>query len=1467
MDVVKILQQRRYKRFEEAADEPQHWNTPVSETIREAERVEIPSYKMPPVEEERKFVTAGPQPNVQVVQITESLPTQDATHRPLKLPAPSSPVRSPVRRTQLQMPAKPDPAVAELERRLLDLEARLAMVNQRNADMLRHLAEREAQWGHDRLRLVTELEEQKTLISNREIDLRVAKNAERRAKDVLRLKQSELDEAEGKLSTYARMYGHTSMERMAKLSARVAELEEALAQAKAQGSPERANGSESQVTSLRQQLRMATKDKARLLQQNRSLSAKVVASPSGSLDLDPDGSQASSSQPGSSRGSPPAGSPEAVSRRTSRDGTAERRDVSIGHEALAGSVASHPLVVDGTSSPASDADGEKDPSGEAAGLRARIAELEHETGNLRVQLREAQRGRKDAGGSRSPEYPSILTSFKLASSDALRERLHAQIAENRLKGGRASGDLVSSKGSADAQRPGSPSSDSGAVSLQATLEGLDRAVKEATQGESLQHRVATLEASNAALHADLARAVDALEAAAKKESRDYEAIQSLRRQLLEAGEDNNALSWPALAASSGGPTPAATPDLLSPPHRIDSDVERLARDLDTSNAAMKELNAQFEAEIELRNQKAEIQEQLLEEERGRRRRLEQDHEDLLHQLEAARAELAVLRDPVQARATELGSLREVNMRLSRQLEEALRSLHSRERLSKGGQETEEDTEERELEMERLKREQREAVREAEEVRSQRDAMGQRLQLLQEELDVLHTAKSALHAQVESSSKLREQHLGASSAQVEALKADLEKVSAELTEAQSQIRSLRKARLDEAQTAAAQLRAVKMEARKREDELLSANPSSLRSASPVPPFTSSPATVSPSLQRSLGQSHGIQQTDAEALPHLRHVAGDSASQGGEEIPLGHVSHMDGEDGLGDLPELLPLGNVRRTVSEPEHWSRQVPAEPNTGSPSHSRIFINQKAGEDNGLEAQLLAARCTISSLQNEVRAKRGQLESASAREAVLREGLLQRTAEAKKKGAELEATSQDLQTLRVKHNDVVAEFAAFKKGLEEGGASAWHVQQLQARLAREEEAHAQARELLPALRKAAEEATAALAAAHEDADLQRREARTAAIKAEERGVEIEGLRAEVRRTEARLRATQANLAAQQDKAELQARMTRQYVEEFERERALRTNLQAHLPQACKQALLLKQQLQDLSPQLPSLEEAVGVAKSLERVLSSMSSQGEEPRQAGGRGASEDADRMGGVTQVSVQSVLLLEAHRRSAEAEAIKNLLTRSREFPQGDQGSTEDAGDVDMDKSPEASPSRLKVDLDRTRQKAVDLLRERVRLEQCVRYLAVRAGLAHAVGRNGAGLTRSPLAPLDDLLGENEVGASVEGSLPESNGSGQEAPLGLVLSKELKDLRSRGRDASLENGTAPQVEQGILSKVAALCAASSTSTPSPWKRSRQAGEGGEEGGKGGSPCGSPALTPRGDALHPSILVPSPLSRYSKGIP
>ncbi len=111
-----------------------------------------------------------------------------------------------------------------------------------------------------------------------------------------------------------------------------------------QGSPERAKGSESQVTTLRQQLRLATKDKARLLQQNRSLSAKVVVSPSGSFDLDPDGSQAPSSQAGSSRGSPHAGSPEAVSRRTSRDGTAGRRDVSVGREPVTGPPALHEPV-------------------------------------------------------------------------------------------------------------------------------------------------------------------------------------------------------------------------------------------------------------------------------------------------------------------------------------------------------------------------------------------------------------------------------------------------------------------------------------------------------------------------------------------------------------------------------------------------------------------------------------------------------------------------------------------------------------------------------------------------------------------------------------------------------------------------------------------------------------------------------------------------------------------------------------------------------------------------------------------------------------------------------------------------------------------------------------------------------------------------------------------------------------------
>ncbi len=67
------------------------------------------------------------------------------------------------------------------------------------------------------------------------------------------------------------------------------------------------------------------------------------------------------------------------------------------------------------------------------------------------------------------------------------------------------------------------------------------------------------------------------------------------------------------------------------------------------------------------------------EEQARRRRLEEQHEDTLQQLEGARAELAVLREPVQSRMDELSNLRDTNVRLSRQLEEALHTFATRER--------------------------------------------------------------------------------------------------------------------------------------------------------------------------------------------------------------------------------------------------------------------------------------------------------------------------------------------------------------------------------------------------------------------------------------------------------------------------------------------------------------------------------------------------------------------------------------------------------------------------------------------------------------------------------------------------------------------------------------------------------------------------------------------------------------------
>jgi hypothetical protein len=64
-----------------------------------------------------------------------------------------------------------------------------------------------------------------------QVDFRVARNAERRAKEVLALKQAELQDAEGKLASYARMYGRSAMERMNQLTTRISELESALAEA------------------------------------------------------------------------------------------------------------------------------------------------------------------------------------------------------------------------------------------------------------------------------------------------------------------------------------------------------------------------------------------------------------------------------------------------------------------------------------------------------------------------------------------------------------------------------------------------------------------------------------------------------------------------------------------------------------------------------------------------------------------------------------------------------------------------------------------------------------------------------------------------------------------------------------------------------------------------------------------------------------------------------------------------------------------------------------------------------------------------------------------------------------------------------------------------------------------------------------------------------------------------------------
>lgn len=88
-------------------------------------------------------------------------------------------------------------------------------------------------------------------------------------------------------------------------------------------------------------------------------------------------------------------------------------------------------------------------------------------------------------------------------------------------------------------------------------------------------------------------------------------------------------------------------------------------------------------------------------------------------------------------------------------------------------------------------------------------------------------------------------------------------------------------------------------------------------------------------------------------------------------------------------------------------------------------------------------------------------------------------------------------------------------------------------------------------------------------------------------------------------------------------------------------------------------------------------------------------------------------------------------------------------------------------------------------------------------------------------------MQGEAEGGEAAEGAAgaaASASGGVEGGPLGLLLSKELKEVRNRGREAAPESGTAPQVEQGILTKVAALCATAGSSPPSPqWgKRNRQ---------------------------------------------
>ncbi|CAL8463552.1 g3086 [Coccomyxa elongata] len=293
--------------------------------------------------------------------------------------------------------------------------------------------------------------------------------------------------------------------------------------------------------------------------------------------------------------------------------------------------------------------------------------------------------------------------------------------------------------------------------------------------------------------------------------------------------------------------------------------------------------------------------------------------------------------------------------------------------------------------------------------------------------------------------------------------------------------------------------------------------------------------------------------SEKLALAREMLGHKGTQGVADAPLSPSS----QSSEGSRPSSPPEIDAPKHSSTLQRLPSRFLAPQLEQLPRRSpRMLITPRQIEDRSQEIQSL--KTELAGLRDELRTVRGQLASAVSASAAAEGRVRLLSSQVKERDDAIAQMREEHDAAVSTLKQVTAEAAQLRRNSVDQELPGQELAVLQANYGAMSAKHEEALGKLAILQAAKEAAESSKASALAEAAVHQQNARTHAIRSEEKQAEIEELRAEVRRGEARLRTLHRDMKAQQDKAELHSKFSAQYLAELEDLRTKHAALQAQL---------------------------------------------------------------------------------------------------------------------------------------------------------------------------------------------------------------------------------------------------------------------------------------------------------------------